>query len=127
MVCKTKSPRALGRILANLDRLGDLAESRKVIAAQEDVLKSQIQGFMVEAELVDLQAERFAAKLIRNPSIKINAAKFERLVGHKEFLDAVSIKLSAARELIGERELRGVADEWTETVQLRVTKRKHVA
>ena len=67
--------------------------------------------------------EHFALQRGRQMQVgRVSHAAFQRAVTKKQFLEAASISVTTAREILGDRKLRKIS-EVTETVQLRITAR----
>ena len=106
-----------------VQRLGRLRQQRQQLEAQEQELVRAVRGQMVEHGVGTVCSDEFEAKLITQERLTVRPAAFHRAVTKREFMEAVAISVTAAREILGERTLRRISDV-TETVQLRVTARR---
>lgn len=106
-----------------VQRLGRLRQQRQQLEAQEQELVRAVRGQMVEHGVGTVCSDEFEAKLITQERLTVRPAAFHRAVTKREFMEAVAISVTAAREILGERKLRRISDV-TETVQLRVTARR---
>jgi len=77
---------------------------------------------MAEHGLSTARSDEYEAKLVAQERLQVNPAAFQRVVTKKQFLEAASIRVTTAREILGDRKLRKIG-EVTETVQLRITAR----
>ncbi len=106
-----------------VQRLGLLRQQRQQIEAQEQELVRAIRGQMVEHGVGAVCSDEFEAKLITQERLTVKPAAFHRAVTKREFLEAATISVTAAREILGERKLRKIS-HIAEIVQLRVTTRR---
>lgn len=103
--------------------LGQLRQQRQQIEAQEQELVRAVRGQMVEHGISAVRSDEFEAKIVTQERLTVKPVAFQRAVSKKQFLEAASISVTAAREILGERRLRRISD-MIETVQLRITARR---
>jgi len=103
-------------------RLGELRCRRQEIEAEEQRLVRAVRGRMAEHGLSCVRSEEYEAKLVAQERLAVNPAAFQRAVTKKQFLEAVSVSVTAARDILGDRKLRRIS-EVAETVQLRIAAR----
>jgi hypothetical protein len=109
-----------------VQRLGELRQQRQVIEAQEQELVRAVRAQMAEIGLSVVRSADHQATLVTQERLTVDPAKFRKAVTDKEFVEAATISVTAAREILGERRLRKIS-EVTESVQLRVTVRDRSA
>ena len=105
-----------------VQRLGELRQRRQEIEAEEQRLVRAVRGQMAEHGLSAVRSHDYEAKLVTQQRLTVNSAAFHRAVTKKQFLEAASISVTTARDILGDRKLRKIS-EVAETVQLRMTAR----
>lgn len=106
-----------------VQRLGKLRQRRQQLEAQEQELSRAVRSVMSEHGMSVVRSADFEARLVRQDRLEVSPAAFHRAVTKKEFFEAATISVTAARKIIGDRKLRRIS-EVTEAVQLRVTARQ---
>ena len=109
-----------------VQHLGKLRQQRQRLEVQEQQLTRAVRSQMSEHGTSVIRSADFEAKLVRQERLTVKPAAFCRVVTKKEFLEAVTVSVTAAREIIGDRKLRKISGV-AESVQLRVTARGRTA
>ena len=110
------------QIEQQVQRLGELRQRRQQTEAEEQRLVRAVRGQMAEHGLSAVRSHDYEAKLVTQQRLSVNPAAFHRAVTKKQFLEAASISVTTARDILGDRKLRRIS-EVAETVQLRITTR----
>ena len=110
------------QIELQIQRLGELRQRRQEIEAEEQRLVRAVRSQMAEHGLGAVHSDEYEAKLVTQQRLVVNPAAFHRAVTKKQFLEAATIGVTAARDILGDRKLRRISDV-TETVQLRIAAR----
>jgi hypothetical protein len=106
-----------------IQRLGQLRLQRQQLETQEQELVRSVRGQMVEHGVNTVCSDEFEAKIITQERLTVKPVAFHRAVTKKEFMEAATISVTAAREILGDRKLRKISSV-AETVQLRITARR---
>lgn len=105
-----------------LQHLGQLRLQRQQLQAQEEELTAALRSQMGEHGVKVVRSEGFEAQLIEQERLSIDPAKFKKAVTPGQFLRSVSVGVTAAREFLGEADLRRIGTIARMT-QLRVSAR----
>jgi len=105
-----------------VQRLGQLRQQRQQVETEEDLLARSVRSQMAEHGLSTVKSGDYEAKLVTQERLAVDAAAFQRAVTKAEFLQAASISVTTAREILGDRKLRKISTV-TESVQLRIAAR----
>ena len=108
------------QIEQQVQRLGELRQRRQQLEAEEQQLVRAVRSQMAEHGLSIVRSQDHEAKLVTQGRLRVNLTAFQRAVTKRQFLEATSISVTTAREILGDRKLRKIS-EVTEAVQLRVT------
>ena len=73
-----------------------------------------------------VRSEQFEAMLVEQERLTIDPAKFKKAVTPGQFLRSVTVGVAAAREFLGEADLRRISTI-ARTIQLRVSPRAEAA
>lgn len=111
---------------ANLQRqvqqLGEARRRRQAAETAEQELARAVRSRMSEHGLTKVRSEEFEAVLVRQERLTVDPAKFRRAVSAKDFVSAVTVSVSTAREILGDRKLRRISSAAAQ-VQLRIAER----
>ncbi len=107
-----------------IERLGRLRGRRQELQQQEDALARSVRAQMSEHGMTRATSEHFDAQLITQNRLEVVPADLRRLVSAKEFLECVSVSVTAARRIVGDKKLSSIA-ETRQSVQLRLQPREH--
>ena len=105
-----------------VQRLGQLRQQRQQLEAQEQQLARSVKSQMSEHGQSVVTSGDYEAKLTTQERLTVDPAAFRRSVPRKEFLKSVTVSVTAARDLLGDRKLRTISTV-NESIQLRVTER----
>ncbi len=111
----------MNKLLSNqVQQLGDLRARIKALEAQENELSTSIRSQMSEHGLEAVKSNDFEARLVRQERLSVDVAKFRRAVSPQVFAKCVAVSVPAARNALGDDQLRKIA-EVQSSVQVRVT------
>jgi len=105
-----------------VQRLGELRRRRQEIESEEQRLFRAVRGQMAEHGLSVVRSDEYEAKLVTQHRLAVDPAKFSKAVTNREFVEAATISVTAARDILGDRKLRRISDV-AETIQLRIAAR----
>ena len=105
-----------------LQRLGQLRQQRQQLQTQEEELTAALRSRMGEHGVKIVRSENFEALLIEQDRLSVDPGKFRKAVTPGQFLRSVTVGVTAAREFLGEENLRRIS-QITQVVQLRVSAR----
>ena len=92
-----------------VNRLAELRRELQALEAQERKLTASIRAQMQEHGCEAVRTDSAEARLIETERLSISPRKLHGLLGEKEFLSCVTVKVSDARRHLGERALRQIA------------------
>lgn len=105
-----------------LQHLGQLRQQRQQLLAQEEELTASLRSRMGEHGVKIVRSVDFEAQLIEQERLTVDPAKLKKALTAGQFLRSVSVGVAAAREFLGEADLRRISTI-ARTVQLRVSTR----
>jgi hypothetical protein len=118
-----KDRQLLETLESQLEELGTVRQLRQDLEADEKKLLQTVRSRMAEHGLRELRSQTFQARLITQQRLTVDPAALRKKLSADEFLAAVSVKVDAARRLIGEVPLRKIS-EVSESIQLRIRERQ---
>jgi hypothetical protein len=102
-----------------VSQLGDLRRRLSEVESQEESLARAVRSQMVEHGQSEIVSGGYKATLIRQERLTVKPELYQKAVGKKDFVKSVTVNITAARQLLGEKELRRIS-EVAEVFQLRV-------